>query len=123
MPKYTILSLVSTASNTGHSADLYYFKNTNGLEIDLILDRARTLHLFEIKSAMTPDESFARHLRRFTGAIPAAASSAVIYAGEDWPGTKGVPFMNFKKTEQLISEKTECGFEIRPVGTLGAKVL
>ena len=102
-----VLEAVKARYNTGCPADLYYLRNKTGAEIDLILDRARTLHLFEIKSAMTPDASYTRHLQRFSRDISAVASSAVIYSGGNWPGSQGISFVNFKETERVILEKDE----------------
>ncbi|MDR0577220.1 MAG: DUF4143 domain-containing protein [Candidatus Accumulibacter sp.] len=97
-----VMEALKARHNAGKPADLYYFRSQNGVEIDLILDKARKLHLFEIKASMTPDRSFGRHLVKFRHDVPHAASAYVIYAGEKWPG-QGYEFVNFSEMGQVMS--------------------
>jgi predicted AAA+ superfamily ATPase len=97
-----VLEALKTRYNMGKPADLYYFRDKNGIEVDLILDRGRKLHLFEIKSAMTPDASMAKHLSKMKSLVPQTLSTAVIYAGSPFPGNKDYSFVNFKETGNLI---------------------
>jgi len=39
--------------HSGEMPSLYYLRSRDGLEIDLVIELAQKLHLFEIKSAMT----------------------------------------------------------------------
>lgn len=97
-----VLEALKTRYNMGKSADLYYFRDKNGIEVDLILGRGRKLHLFEIKSAMTPDVSMAKNLSKVMSIAPETLSSAVIYAGSPFPGSEDYSFVNFKETGNLI---------------------
>lgn len=99
-----VLEALKTRYNMGKPADLYYFRDKNGIEVDLILDRGRRLHLFEIKAAMTPDASMAKHLLKVKSLVPQTLSTAVIYAGSAFPGSKDYSFVNFKDTGKLIRE-------------------
>ena len=56
---------------------------------------AGRLHLREIKSAMTPDLSFGRHMARLRKAVPDVASCGVFYAGAPWPLPPDGKFLPF----------------------------
>ncbi len=101
-----VLEALKTRFNMGKPASLYYFRDKNGIEIDLILDRSRKLHLIEIKSAMTPDASMAKHLLKMRSLLPQTVSTTVIYAGGAFPGSKDYSFVNFKETGPLIRESS-----------------
>lgn len=93
------------------AANFYFFRDNNGLEIDLLMETARRLHLIEIKSAMTPDESLARNIKRLAKTVP-ALSSSVVYRGEPFPiagGGEFVPVQNFaKRLDELLKVKNKA---------------
>lgn len=68
--------------NAGLDADLYYFRDHGGFEIDLIHSRQRQLYPFEIKAAQTYHPDFFRRLKKFTQWREQIHAGTVIYAGE-----------------------------------------
>lgn len=81
--------------NRGLPPDLYFIRDRSGMEVDLVLEEARRLHLFEIKAAAgwTPD--FARNLERMSRVADAVASRTVVYSGPDRPEGSKASFVNF----------------------------
>ncbi|MEN9416424.1 MAG: hypothetical protein RI988_44 [Pseudomonadota bacterium] len=70
--------------NLGLPADLYFWRDNHGLEVDLVYEHAQRLHSVECKSGTTyaPDwPDAARRWRRGVGAE--AADTVVVYGGED----------------------------------------
>ncbi len=62
---------------------IYFWRDSNGREIDLLVERGGTLEAFEIKSSstMNPDHfKGLRHWQEISGSLP--ASCHVIYTGE-----------------------------------------
>ena len=51
--------------NQGRDPSLYFWRDTNGNEIDLLWERQRELVPMEIKSAMTWNKGFPKAIRRF----------------------------------------------------------
>ena len=82
--------------NVRHAEDFYFFRDSNGLEVDLVMEQARGLHLLEVKSAMTPDGSLVKNLRKVEAFAP-VKSSTVVYRGDDFPITGGGEFVNFSR--------------------------
>lgn len=98
-----IVEALKARYNMGKEPELYYFRDKQGLEIDLILNQGRRLLPMEIKSAMTYDLSFAHNLQKFVAIAKDTYSPTVIYAGAMAPVVHGVAFANFKDTGKIIS--------------------
>ncbi len=76
----------------GQMPSIYYLRTRDGLEVDLVVEWAEKLHLFEIKSTMT---LFPKHasslLRAENGLESVVETSAVIsMSRENTPLTKGI---------------------------------
>ena len=76
----------------GQIPSLYYLRTQDGLEVDLVLEIAEKLHLFEIKSAMTILPGHASSLRRITGDLKSqVATSGLISASiNNFPVHSGI---------------------------------
>jgi predicted AAA+ superfamily ATPase len=88
--------------NSGKEAELYYFRDQKGFEIDLILNAGRQLFPMEIKAARTYNASLADNVRKFALIAELAKNPAVIYAGNEHGSINNVNFANFKNTSRLI---------------------
>ncbi len=97
-----ILEALKARCNAGKQPELYYFRDSNGQEVDLILNEGRRLRPFEIKSAMTWNPSFAANLKKFMNLSSEIHSPTVIYAGDLTPETAAAKYINFKDTAKAI---------------------
>lgn len=50
---YIVMEILKNELHTGKHADLYYFRDSNGNEVDLIIDRKNSREFIEIKSSHT----------------------------------------------------------------------
>jgi uncharacterized protein len=66
----------------GTRKNVYFWKDSNGREIDLLLVHQSKLLPIEIKSGMTPNNDYFKQLQHFT-MINGSKTGTVIYAGED----------------------------------------
>ena len=89
--------------NRGLPPDLYFIRDRTGTEVDLVLEDARKLHLFEIKAASGRSPDFARNLDRVSRFAENVASRNVIYSGPDLPHSPSASFSNFASTDALLS--------------------
>ena len=85
---------------------LAFFRNSNGIEVDLIHSRPEGRNIFEIKASMTPSRDLLKNTEFFSRKY-GAASSAVIYAGEDCPEYLGSRFINFHGAYDCFAMKEE----------------
>lgn len=85
---------------------LFFFRNSNGTEVDLVHKRPEGMNLFEIKSSMSISNEFLKGINFYRKKY-GAASSSVIYAGEDYPEYLDSSFTNFHNAYTLFTPKEE----------------
>ena len=98
-----VMEALKTRFNQGKQPNLYFFRDNNGHEVDLLYSKGRTLFPIEIKAAMTWNSNFLKGIDHFKRTIPAASESgAVIYSGEMEPQFENTTVINFKRTGELF---------------------
>ena len=99
-----VLEALKWKANTRSPARFWFFRDNGTMEIDLVMECNRHLHLFEIKAGMTPDPSFGRHMAVFRKRVPEAVSSTVVYAGAPWPLPPDGRFVPFTALASRLDE-------------------
>lgn len=97
-----VIEALKTRMNQGLDANLYFFRDNNRQEVDLIYKKGRTLFPVEIKAAMTWSPEFLRGIEYFNRTVPESAKGTVIYSGELQPELKNASVINFKRTAELF---------------------
>lgn len=77
-----VSEILKSYLNCGKRPRLSFFRDSNGLEVDLILDHQRCPIPIEIKSSRTCNSSLCRNLRLFKRIAPMALSPTLIYGGD-----------------------------------------
>ncbi len=108
---FVVIEALKTRLNLGLEPNLYFFRNSNGLEIDLILQEQNKLKLFEIKSGKSLNDEFCRNMKNFFAKynediVSDSIKGTVIYSGETYESYKDFGFYNFSKIPQLFESKT-----------------
>ena len=68
--------------NQGLRGDMYFIRDQNGKEIDLVIEEGRRLHLYEIKSGMEMTPTFARNIATYQEVLGAdLLTSSIVYSG------------------------------------------
>lgn len=104
-----VIEALKAQYNKGVRAGLYYVRNKTGVEIDLVVEKARRLHGIEIKSSKTPDDSFVVNMKKFSANVTSLESQSVIYSGDEWPISGGGRFINFRDTGGVIDKIGDIG--------------
>jgi uncharacterized protein len=90
-----IVELLKQRLNAGLLPSLFFYRDTNGNEVDLVIKAGRNLVPVEIKSATTFTEEFLKGLGRFRDAVGAKASGGyLLYNGKERFKVKGVSVFN-----------------------------
>lgn len=102
---------------SGAEPNLYFFRNSKGLEIDLMLQEENKLSLFEVKSGKALNDEFVKNMEKFRTAYAdhIAASDTkgtVIYSGDDYASYKGYAFTNFHHLNSIFAKKN-APFKLR----------
>lgn len=108
---FVVIEALKTRLNLGLEPNLYFFRNSNGLEIDLILQEQNKLKLFEIKSGKSLNDEFCRNMKNFSAKynediLSTSTKGTVIYSGETYESYKDFGFYNFSNIPQLFESKT-----------------
>lgn len=69
--------------NQGRRSNLSFFRDTAGLECDLLYERADGLGAIEIKSGVTVGSDWFDSVNRIARSLPQVTTKAVVYGGQD----------------------------------------
>ena len=91
-----ILETMKRTFNAGERPDLYFYRDSNGVEVDLVEQRGRKLIPTEIKSAATFNPAFCKNLSIFADRYSdVCGQPSVVYAGSKSFTFKGMLFKPF----------------------------
>lgn len=81
---YVVTEIIKQTWNKGKSLNHYFWRDNNGSEIDLLIDRGVNLTLIEIKSAQTIKQDFFKNLSKIEKlAINYSTEKNIIYGGTE----------------------------------------
>jgi predicted AAA+ superfamily ATPase len=88
---FVVSELVKTRLNRGQRADLYFFRDSGGHEVDVIAEVGDRLQPIEIKSGQTLNRDFFTGLERWMAlAGNRAVAPALVYGGKESLERKGI---------------------------------
>lgn len=101
---YVISELRKAFLNRGEPPLFYFWRDSNGNEVDLLIEWAGGLKPVEIKSGQTLNRDFFTGLERWTAlAGDLARSPALIYGGEGENQRKAVRVLGWDRLGELVS--------------------
>ena len=68
--------------NWGLSPNLYFYRDSNGLEVNVLFKQGPTLTSIEIKSSATFNKAFVKGLKNFQALTKLSTKGYIIYSGE-----------------------------------------
>ncbi len=97
-----IAEIIKGALVRGIRPEVYFFRDSHGTEVDLVIREKGELVPVEVKSAATFSHDFLKGLRRFRAlATDRVAAGAVLYNGEQGFCIRGVRIFNPLQVEDL----------------------
>ena len=97
-----IVEALKARYNAGKDAGLYFFRDSNGLEINLLQSANRKLYPMEIKAARTYNSDFAVNIKKFERLNDKTAGGSVIYSGDNVQKIGNIQLLNFVDTADII---------------------
>jgi uncharacterized protein len=89
---FVIMEAMKDRLNAGESAEMYFYRDSEGNEVDLLLPTAGKMHAVEVKAGATVNQDYFKGLKSFAAHQPGAcASGCVVFGGtqgqsrSDWP--------------------------------------
>lgn len=99
-----VIESLKTRLNQGLTPNLYFYRDSKGNEIDLLLQEGRNLVAIEIKSSATYSASLIKNLTKFKNVTNHIVRSLLIYSGETKKVTAHIEALNFKETSEIASK-------------------
>lgn len=97
-----VSEVLKSRLNANKNPNIFYMRTAKGVEVDLIVKIENNLFPYEIKTSMTPNKTFSRHLLYFVEAEDYAKEPKIIYAGDSYPKFNGVEYVNYKQLEKYL---------------------
>ena len=98
-----VLEVLKSSRNQGLRDPLYFFRDSNGLEIDLLLDHADGLQLVEIKASQTVSAALFKNLRTVSTLLgDRVKTQHLIYGGAERQDRTGVEVLPYGQAETLV---------------------
>ena len=96
------MSSLKSRLNRGRAPELYFYRDKQGDEVDLLVRRGPRLVPVEIKSSMTYNAALAEGIGRFQRITGSSEPGFVIYAGDLTPSLPTAAFVNFRDTGRVV---------------------
>ena len=94
-----VSEMMKRIKNDDNGDELFFFRSSDGIEVDVLMRTADGFRPIEIKAAMTRTASLESGLHRFRALWPQSIAPTVVYAGRNMPAGKGgVRYLNFLNT-------------------------
>lgn len=92
-----VMEALKARCNSGRSDGLYFYRDTNGNEVDLMIKSGSAFRCIEIKSSATYHPDFLKGLKAFEKSFPElVATREIVYTGVDMAGPDGISLTNYR---------------------------
>jgi len=97
-----VMDLVKNLYNQGKSASIYFYRDSNGMEVDIVFQRGRNLIPIEVKSSSTYKPELLKSLKRFIEISNATESGFLVYAGDPFSFSNNIKAIRFDHMQSLF---------------------
>ena len=99
---YIINEYIKDRWNQGKPSNSYFWRDSAGNEIDLLIDEGQHLKIIEIKSSKTIKEDFFKHMNRFSKlADKFSIKKYLVYGGSESLKRTDVQILSWDKTANI----------------------
>jgi predicted AAA+ superfamily ATPase len=98
---FVVSELLKGRFNRGQSDNLFFFRDSKGLEVDVVLDYGQEIEQIEIKSAATLASDFFAPLRKLSALHGRVRKSWLVYGGAESLRREGVQVLGWRDVSRL----------------------
>ena len=99
-----VIEALKTRANQGKLANLYFYRDSNGNEADLLFQNGRELTAVEIKSSTTYKPALLKGLNKVVALSNKITKSYLVYAGEFMSFSDKTTALNFTQVQKIFEE-------------------
>lgn len=93
-----VINVLKNIMNSGKTTPIYFYRDSNGNEVDLLIKSSSVYDCVEIKSSQTFHPDFIKGLTNFHKTFPdLTGKQCMVYAGENMGGFNGVSIKNYRE--------------------------
>ena len=100
-----VMECVKARANQGRSPNLYFFRDSNGNEVDLLFEAGRELAGIEIKASMTYRPALLKGLERLQTIAPSLGPRYLVYAGEPFTFSNGAAAIRYDQVDRIFNDR------------------
>lgn len=100
-----VMDFVKNIYNQGRLANLYFYRDSNGLEADLLYQQGRNLVPMEIKSSSTYKPELLKGLIRVRELSDIMINPCLIYSGEPLRFSNGIQALRFDQLQAVLDRE------------------
>ena len=98
-----VSEVVKHRYNQGLESNVFFYRDSNQNEVDILLKQEGKITAIEVKSSMTYHPSFEKSLRRISEWIETPiAKKAIVYAGDFENSEGNIQLLNYKRMTELL---------------------
>ena len=97
-----VLEALKARYNQGRAAEVYFYRDSQGNEIDVLHRSGGTLMGIEIKAGSTWHSSFKKNLSTFSEKRTMLARRVIVYSGQTFQMSDGLEALSYRQTASLF---------------------
>lgn len=98
-----VMECVKHRLNQGREANCFFYRDSNGCEVDVMMKQEGVFTALEVKSAMTYNRSFEQHIRQLDSWTDAPVGQrAIVYAGDFENAEAEVKLVNYRHLGNIL---------------------
>lgn len=106
---WVVSEIYKSQIHSGETPRLFHYRETRGLEIDLLIEKGLSLDVVEIKSGATVSQDFFANFERFSGQLKASqhvsqVQNSLVYGGETSRKQSNATLLAWKEVHRILSE-------------------
>ena len=97
-----VIECLKTRANQGKLPNLYFYRDSNGNEVDLLFQDGRELVAIEIKSSSTYHSKFLKGLNKMSRLNINLKHSYLIYSGDNFEFSKEISTIKYNQVQRIF---------------------
>ncbi|GAB4110755.1 MAG: ATP-binding protein [Spirochaetota bacterium] len=102
---FIISELIKISYNKGLTHNMFFWRDSSGVEIDIILEKGTLLHPVEIKSSYTVNDDFFKNIKKWEKITGLQLPAYVVYGGDESFTRSGITILSWKDYRNIEHEK------------------